>query len=106
MLRTVLIVAAASGLALSAGLVAQPSSGITWSIDSGRSSGDKVQLTLESRSPGNRSSWSNTRSLSELQGLTSQSLLGPSHPVRFTMVGDAGRLDCNGSAGGTYGRGN
>jgi hypothetical protein len=77
---------------------------IRWSIDGARQQG-KVELTVDSRWGANsRSSWSNDRPLSELSGLSSAQLAGRPAPVRFALVGDAGRIDCSGTAG--DGRGN
>ena len=81
---------------------------IHWSIDSGRSLArdGKVQLTIESRwGYDNRSTWSNDRPLSDLQGLSASQLAGARGPVRFALQRDAGRLDCSGVAGYSTGSG-
>ena len=85
-----------------------PPGSIEWSIDRDGSSADgrKVQLTVESRWGGNsRSTWSNDRPVSDLQGLSAAQVAGSRGPVRFALVRDAGRLDCNGTAGSLTGRG-
>jgi hypothetical protein len=88
-------------------VVAQQAESISWSIERNhRGTADEVQLTVDSRwGPNNRSSWSNTRRIEELQGLGSAQLMGPSQPVRFALVKEAGRLDCAGTAGGGSGSG-
>src|SRR3982751_2885479 len=74
---------------------------ISWSIaPAGYSDVSKVQLTIESRwGPTDRSIWSNSRNISELPGLSAVQLRGPPAPARFALGGDAGRLDCSGTAG-------
>ncbi|MGE5561850.1 MAG: hypothetical protein ACM3ZV_00925, partial [Bacillota bacterium] len=68
--------------------------------------GSQVQLTIEARwGADNDSIWSNNRRIEELQGLSRSQLLGPTQPVRFALVKEAGRLDCTGSAGGGHGAG-
>lgn len=86
---------------------AQQVQSVNWSIESksGRDGSD-VQLTVESRwGVGSESMWSNGRRLDELQGLTRAQLMGPSQPVRFSLVKEPGRLDCTGTAGGARGSG-
>lgn len=84
---------------------AQQPQSINWSIE-GQRTGNHLQLTIDSRwSANSRSTWSNDRSLAELQGLTAIQLAGGSQAVRFALVKEAGRLDCSGSAGGGRGSG-
>jgi hypothetical protein len=87
---------------------AQQAESIHWSIDSvepGHPAG-QLQLTIDSRwGAGNLSTWSNTRSLAELQGLSTAQLMDGGQPVRFALVRDAGRLDCGGTARGGRGSG-
>jgi hypothetical protein len=81
---------------------------IGWSIDRNGpgKDGSQVQLTIDSRwGANNRSTWSNSRSLVELQGLGQAQLMGPGQPVRFALVKEAGRLDCSGTAGSGRGSG-
>ena len=57
---------------------------------------DKLSLSLERRSGGGRNQMGETYDFSELQGLTrSQALAGG--PARFSIVREAGRIDCEGS---------
>ncbi|HEY7006194.1 MAG TPA: hypothetical protein VH392_06875 [Sphingomicrobium sp.] len=79
---------------------------ISWSIQRQSGSTDEIQLTVDSRwGAHSRSNWSNTRRLEELQGLSAAQLMGPSQPVRFALVKEAGRLDCAGTAGAGRGSG-
>jgi hypothetical protein len=112
--KRLMIVAAAvascsSVVALAAVAAAEERVGtIDWSIERGGSQADgsRVQLTIESRwSAHSQSTWSNDRSIAELRGLTAAQVTGPSAPVRFALVGDAGRLDCAGNAGRLSGSG-
>ena len=82
---------------------------IDWSIKRGGSNedGSKVQLTVETRWGSNsRSMWSSDTPIGELRGLAAAQVTGPRQPVRFAIVRDAGRLDCNGIAGNRTGVGN
>src|SRR5688500_20402185 len=82
---------------------------IDWSIKRGGSNedGSKVQLTVETRWGSNsRSMWSSDTPIGELRGLAAAQVTGPRQPVRFAIVRDGGRLDCNGIAGTQTGGGN
>jgi hypothetical protein len=80
---------------------------IDWSIErSGtRPESGEVQLRVESRWDGNKSSWSRGYQLSELRGLGAAQLVARPAPVRFALAREAGRLDCSGIAGNSSGRG-
>ena len=81
---------------------------IEWEIERSGSRADAgtVQFTIESRwGRDSRSTWSNSRPIGELQGLSYAQLAGPSGPVRFAIVREAGRLDCGGQAGRQSGSG-
>jgi hypothetical protein len=68
--------------------------------------GSEVQLTVEARWGAQSDSiWSNSRRIEELQGLSRAQVVGPTQPVRFALVKEAGRLDCSGTAGGGHGSG-
>ena len=71
---------------------------IDWAITpSGNDSDDQVQLTLSYRSGRGHSNWSNSTRLSELQGLDPAQLASDDgSQVRFQIVRDAGRFDCDG----------
>jgi hypothetical protein len=58
---------------------------------------DKIYLKFERRTGRNgRGTYDHTYNFSELQGLTREQALG-SGPVRFSLVREAGRIDCEGS---------
>ena len=81
---------------------------INWSLFAANPPRDasQIQLTIQSRWDGrSQSSWSNTRNISDLQGLSAAQLSGPPQPARFVLVRDAGRLDCSGTVGGLTGSG-
>ena len=102
-----LAAAIAGALAFGPAATAQAQA-IEWSIqrDGSNSDGSRVQLTLETRrSPGSHSVWSQDYATSELSGLTPAIVTGPARPVRFALVRDAGRLDCNGQVGALVGSG-
>src|SRR5512133_3159550 len=76
-------IAACASAVTASFVAAQPGPGtIHWSIDPNDSNAGKVQLTIDSRwEPGSHSTWSNDRSISELQGLSAPQLAGPRGPV-------------------------
>ena len=83
-------------------------SDIDWSIQrhGSKVDGSVVQFRVESHwGLGNRSSWSSDRPIAEFQGLSPAQVTGPTGPVRFAIVREAGRLDCSGLAGGLNGSG-
>ena len=71
---------------------------IEWAITpSGSESDERIQLTLSYRSRGGHSQWSNGTDLNDLQGLDATQLAArDGGPVRFRIVRDAGRFDCEG----------
>lgn len=87
--------------------IAQPTETLGWSIENaGRDkNGNEVQLTMERRWGGNQSIWSNRHAIGELRGLSAAQVTGPTQPVRFEFVREAGRLDCSGTAGRSSGSG-
>jgi hypothetical protein len=104
----VLACAPAMTASTSSPVAAQQAQSIDWSFETNGpgKDGSEVQLTVDSRwGPGNHSSWSNGRRIEELQGLSRAQILGPTQPVRFVLVKEAGRLDCGGTAGGGRGSG-
>jgi len=59
--------------------------------------GDKINLNLERRTErGGRNQMGHTYDFSELQGLTREQALSGG-PVRFSLVREAGRIDCEGT---------
>ena len=80
---------------------------IEWSIQRNGShvDGRTVQFTIESRWGSDHSIWSEDRPISDLQGLSAAQVTGPRSAVRFVLLRDAGRLDCDGTAGDLHGSG-
>ena len=81
---------------------------IDWRIQRDGTDGDGrvVHLSMINHlGSGDTSMWSNKRPIGELQGLGSGQVTGPTGPVRFAIVSEAGRLDCSGSAGRLVGSG-
>jgi len=75
---------------------AQQSASGEWTA-SVKENGSKLQLNLERRTEkGNRNQMGQTYDFSELQGLTAQQATGGG-AVRFSLVREAGRIDCEGS---------
>ena len=103
MIRHIIVAAAATLLAPAAQVGAAAESvpdTVGWTIEPGdESEADEVQLTISYRSRGGHSMWSNTTRLAELQGLDRRALDGEYAPVSFRIVREAGRFDCEGSAG-------
>ena len=75
---------------------AQQSASGEWTA-SVKENGSKLQLNLERRTEkGNRNQMGQTYDFSELQGLTAQQAAGGG-AVKFSLVREAGRIDCEGS---------
>jgi hypothetical protein len=91
-----------------AALSSETSPSIDWSIKRHGSStdGSVVQLQVNSHwSPSSTSMWGSDRPIAELQGLGAAQVTGPTGPVRFAIIREAGRLDCSGLAGNLDGSG-
>lgn len=68
-----------------------------WKASVEKEGSDKIQLNLERRSErGGHSQMGHSYSFSELQGLTREQALGNGQ-VSFSLVREAGRIDCEGS---------
>ena len=81
---------------------------IDWRIERDGTSPDGSRVMLNVRShwgKGQTSMWGHKQPIAELQGLTGSQVAGPSGPVRFAIVREAGRLDCSGSTGRLTGKG-
>ena len=79
--------------------VAQVPDRLDWTIEAaGPNDPGKVQFSIGYRRARGSSQWSNTTDLSELAGLTAAQLAGDAVPVRFQLVREAGRFDCEGVA--------
>lgn len=71
---------------------------IDWSIGPAGDTGGQVQLALTYRTTGGNSTWSSSTDLAELQGLApAQLAAGSGTDVRFQIVREAGRFDCEGT---------
>src|SRR5688572_10400495 len=109
-MRIIAVATAALSLAAIGPAAAQSASAptIDWTIKrhGSRADGSIVQFQVDSRWGSNsRSTWGNDRPISDFQGLSAAQVTGPTAPVRFAMVGEAGRLDCGGVAGRLVGSG-
>ena len=103
MIRHLVIAASAALLAFAAhppaAVAQQVPERVDWTIapedDGGR---DQIQFSISYRSGRSQSMWSNTTALSELGGVTAAQLAGDGTPIRFQIVREAGRFDCEGIA--------
>jgi len=71
---------------------------VDWTLAPSGDDRNQVQFAISYRSGRGQSMWSNTTPLSELGGLTAEQLAGDSTPVRFRIVREAGRFECEGVA--------
>ena len=102
MIRHLVIAASTALLAFAAqppaAVAQQVPERVEWTIAPDDDGGNgQVQFTISYRSGNSRSMWSNTTALSEL-GLSAAQLAGDGNPVRFQIVREAGRFDCEGIA--------
>ena len=71
---------------------------IGWAIGPAGDAGDEVQLELSYRTATSNSTWNSSTGLAELQGLDRAQLdAGSGTEVRFRIVREAGRFDCEGT---------
>ncbi|HSU13920.1 hypothetical protein [Longimicrobium sp.] len=111
MMMTRFVRASVLGLAIAAmpgRAAAQGDAEIAWSIaPTGRMAADTRMITFRYPAEGGRTgSTGSARSVDEMAGLDAAALAGPAEsPVRFTLAGDPGRLECEGTAGGGRGSG-
>jgi hypothetical protein len=100
--RVVLSLLAVAGLALtgwlaSSGVEAQSAVTGTWTASVSSKENNKINLNFERRSDkGGRSQHGQTYDFSDLQGLTREQALSGG-PVSFSLVREAGRIDCEGT---------
>ncbi|MGQ0661649.1 hypothetical protein [Sphingosinicella sp.] len=71
---------------------------LDWTIAPSGDDANRVQFSIGYRRGRSSSQWSNTTDLAELNGLTREQLAGDNMPVRFQLVREAGRFDCEGVA--------
>lgn len=100
MFRQCVIAAAAALLTYVAqpAALAQVPERVDWTVAPSGDDADRVQLSIGYRNGRSTNNWSHTTELAELPGLTRAQLAGDSTPVRFQIVREAGRFDCEGVA--------
>lgn len=101
MIRQLAFAASAALLAyaMQPAAVAQVPDRVDWTISpAGADDPGRVQFSIGYRSGRGRSNWSNTTDLTELPGLTAAQLAADNSPIRFQIVREAGRFDCEGVA--------
>ena len=101
MIRQLVVAASAALLTyvVQPAAIAQVPDRVDWTISpAGENDADRVQFSIGYRRARGSSNWSNTTDLAELAGLTAAQLAGENTPVRFQIVREAGRFDCDGVA--------
>jgi hypothetical protein len=99
MIRQLAIATSAALLtyALQPAAVAQVPDRVDWTIaPAGADQANRVQFSIGYRRGRSSNNWSNTTDLAELPGLTAGQLAADNAPVRFQIVREAGRFDCEG----------
>lgn len=98
MIRQFAIAASAALLTYAAqpAALAQVPPRVDWTIAPSGNDAGRVQFSIGYRNGRSNSNWSHTTDLAELPGLTRDQLAGDSTPVRFQLVREAGRFDCEG----------
>ena len=86
--------------------VAQTTTTGEWTANFSSKDSSKINLNFERRSKGHKNQTGQSYDFSELQGLTREQAMG-SGPVSFSLVREAGRIDCegtfqNGKGSGTF----
>lgn len=93
------LAAAVAVYAMQPAAIAQVPDRLDWTIaPAGENDPGKVQFSIGYRRARGSSQWSNTTDLSELAGLGAAQLAGDAAPIRFQLVREAGRFDCEGVA--------
>jgi hypothetical protein len=95
-----------ASLTVSSACVAQPSEWVSFSLKPERGS-DKIHVDFRDDSRGHHeNNWSSGFKPSELIGLDVAGFrAGGAHALRFAIVREAGRIDCNGNGGNGYATG-
>jgi hypothetical protein len=94
-----------SAIAVSSACVASTPNALQFTIVPARAS-DTLQVEFERTHERGNHSWSSSFARDELRGLDRASLENPgSHPLRFAVLRDAGRIDCAGTGGNAMARG-
>ena len=88
--------------------VAQPAEWVHFTLDPERGSPAKIHARFDNQNSGRGdNSWSTGLAPSELIGLDVHSFRGSgTHPLRFAIIRETGRLDCSGSGGDSHADGN
>ena len=101
MIRQLVVAASAALLTyvIQPAAIAQVPDRVDWTIaPAGADDGNQVQFTIGFRRGRSSSQWSNTTDLTELAGITPAQLAADATPVRFQILREAGRFDCEGVA--------
>ena len=94
-----------SGIAVSSACVAGSVEPVSFTIEP-TVRGDQVQIRFKRADQQHSNSWSSTFRTAELAGLDVAALRSSgTHPLRFTVARDAGRVDCAGTGGNAMARG-
>lgn len=98
----------AASVAVSSACIAQVSEPIGFTLEPQRDNAAKIHASFHHDGRGkNENSWSTGFMPSELIGLEVSSFhAAGTRPIHFTIAREAGRLDCAGSGGGDFARGN
>lgn len=96
-----------AGVAISSACASQSMDSVRFTLDPERTGGTIYASFREDRDSRDQNNWSTTFMPSELIGLEVSSFRGPAiRPLHFSIVREAGRLNCNGSGGGKHASGN
>ena len=88
-----------SFLSIASACVAETPDRIQFSLD-GQGGSEGIQATFQSDRPNHVDNWDSRFRPGELVGLDLAGFrAGGTHPVRFSVIREAGRLDCSGSGG-------
>jgi hypothetical protein len=95
-------------VSISSACVAQPSKWMHFILEPNCGNSGKIHASFREENRGHDdNSWSTGFEPSELVGLDVPSFRGSgTRPIKFAIVREAGRLDCNGNGGGNYASGN
>jgi hypothetical protein len=97
-----------AAVTVSSACVAQSADWVRFTLEPERGDPAKIQASFRDQSRGrNDSNWSTALAPSDLVGLDMPSFRRPSSaPLRFAIVREAGRLDCDGAGGNDHAAGN